>query len=1034
MLTLGVLASMLVAVASPARAADITVERWRSGELVLTAAQAYADPLTGVQVNATFAGPGGTVLTRPAFWDGGNTWKVRFAPTRTGLWTMTTSASNTADSGLHNVVRTVDAVPYAGSLEIYQRGFLKKSADGHHLTYADGTPFFWLGDTHWIMPHERFSTSNAPGVASQFKYTVDKRVEQGFTVFQSEPIWQPHGGTHTGPDEEPVADLTNGFSAADLPGFANLDRKFAYVADKGLLHANAQITWARDPANFPVFTDAFMAAMARYWVARFGAYPSVWTLAQEIDKNHYNTYNSTTLSKWYAVGDTIAATDAYQHPLMPHQEHTGSTNVPDSTFAGRPWHTGFAAQIIDKGNWNKTIAKRYWDVAPAKPALAYETSYEDLVFSADHNMALSAGYKAFQLGYFGYGFGVNGVWNDIYSAPGQPLDAGTDYLINQDGYSWWYDGANTPTGPRLTHFKNFYKSFDWWLQTPRFDDAAWGTVGAGGYLSSNGNNNYVALFANTSTETGVLRQMDDNAHYRAVWFDPRTGSYQTISNTVVSSGGAWTIPPKPGDSDWVLRVTKQGARASVTGAPTASLAATDLNGSAQVRLTTETGGATIRYTVDGSTPTGSSTVYTGPITIAGTTAVTVRAQATSAGRTASSVMTETYPARRGLTQGATYSASSQWDANQGAARAFDGDAGTNWQACNGCWSGQWLEANFGGNRTVSQVTVSEYDNRTTGYRVEYWTGSAWATAYTGTGGFGTTGQSKAISFPAVTTSRLRLFFTSGTANAPIIYEFGAFDPPANFARTATMAASSTFNGDQTAAKGGDGDLGTNWQACGGCAGPQWLEANFGTPRTFNQVTVSEFGSRTRTFRVEYWNGSGWSTAYTGNTPFGEFRAVHFPAVTATSVRVVFLTWEGTAPIVYELGVHSTLSPTLTTGASFSSSSNYAAGQAAAQAFDGSLATNWQAADGRYRGEWLQADFGANRTFSKVSLSEYGARTSGFRIEYWNGSSWQTAFTGSTPLDQYREISFPAVTGSRVRLHFTSRTLIQPIIYEFGVHA
>ena len=77
--------------------------------------------------------------------------------------------------------------PYSGNLEIYKHGFLKVSGNGRYLTYDDGTPFFYLGDTHWILAHERFDTSNAPGVTSQFRYTVDKRVSQGFTVFQSKP-------------------------------------------------------------------------------------------------------------------------------------------------------------------------------------------------------------------------------------------------------------------------------------------------------------------------------------------------------------------------------------------------------------------------------------------------------------------------------------------------------------------------------------------------------------------------------------------------------------------------------------------------------------------------------------------------------------------------------------------------------------------------------------------------------------------------------------------------------------------------------
>jgi hypothetical protein len=112
--------------------------------------------------------------------------------------------------------------------------------------------------------------SNAPGVASQFKYTVDKRVNQGFTVFQSEAGWQARSAQirtneEANADEEADADFKHGFTSADLAGFANLDRKFKYIADRGLVHANAEIDWVGNPAAFSIFTEAFMTRLAKFW-------------------------------------------------------------------------------------------------------------------------------------------------------------------------------------------------------------------------------------------------------------------------------------------------------------------------------------------------------------------------------------------------------------------------------------------------------------------------------------------------------------------------------------------------------------------------------------------------------------------------------------------------------------------------------------------------------------------------------------------------------------------------------------------------
>jgi hypothetical protein len=59
-----------------------------------------------------------------------------------------------------------------------------------------------------------------------------------------------------------------------------------------------------------------------------------------------------------------------------------------------------------------------------------------------------------------------------------------------------------------------------------------------------------------------------------------------------------------------------------------------------VTIATTTAGASIRYTVDGSTPTGASTLYTGPITVSATT--TVKAIGLASGLTNSAVATATY--------------------------------------------------------------------------------------------------------------------------------------------------------------------------------------------------------------------------------------------------------------------------------------------------------------------------------------------------------------------------------------------------------
>lgn len=56
-----------------------TAPQWQEVELVFEAEQEYDNPYTDVEMAVEFSGPDGQELRRPAFWDGDNIWRVRFA-------------------------------------------------------------------------------------------------------------------------------------------------------------------------------------------------------------------------------------------------------------------------------------------------------------------------------------------------------------------------------------------------------------------------------------------------------------------------------------------------------------------------------------------------------------------------------------------------------------------------------------------------------------------------------------------------------------------------------------------------------------------------------------------------------------------------------------------------------------------------------------------------------------------------------------------------------------------------------------------
>ncbi|RQW03024.1 MAG: DUF5060 domain-containing protein, partial [Calditrichaeota bacterium] len=100
--------------------ADILIiEQWNELELTFHSSVDYDNPYTDVDFQVEFIHASGEKLIRPGFWDGDNTWKVRFAsPVDTGEWTWQSSASNPDDPGLNGKKGKIICQPYSGNNDL----------------------------------------------------------------------------------------------------------------------------------------------------------------------------------------------------------------------------------------------------------------------------------------------------------------------------------------------------------------------------------------------------------------------------------------------------------------------------------------------------------------------------------------------------------------------------------------------------------------------------------------------------------------------------------------------------------------------------------------------------------------------------------------------------------------------------------------------------------------------------------------------------------------------------------------------------
>lgn len=174
------------------------------------------------------------------------------------------------------------------------------------------------------------------------------------------------------------------------------------------------------------------------------------------------------------------------------------------------------------------------------------------------------------------------------------------------------------------------------------------------------------------------------------------------------------------------------------------------------------------------------------------------------------------------------------------------------------------------------------------------------------------------------------------------------------------------------------------------------------------------------------------TTFTRVSEYGRWIIFKDPVVT-TQLRYTHLTGTGTLITEFE-AYHVDQNRRSTMAASTTGGANVAM-----NAGDDYLPSAWGAATNlsstgyQFNNSWVATDMGVARSANRAVISEYGNRTSAFKIQYKLAGVWTDAYTGAT-IGPWKTVTFPAVTAQEWRLLFTGGTAgTGPIIYEFSLY-
>ena len=504
----------------------------------------YADPFNEVDLDAIVKLPSGQEERVPGFWAGGSTWRVRYAPPTPGNYQIRSACSDTKNRDLHDQKMTLKAEPYTGQNTHYKHGPLKVSDDKRHFQHADGTPFFWLGDTWWMGLCKRLSWPDG------FETLTADRVQKGYTMVQIV------AGLY--PDMEPFDE--RGANEAGYPW----DREFKSINPAYFDMADVRIQHLADhglAACIVGFWGYFIPRMGmekvkkhwRYLIARWSAYPTVWCLAGEGTMPYYLSKTKEQDAETQKHGLTelaryVRATDPHHHPITIHPSSSSRLCVDDpSVLDFDMLQTGHS----DRQSVPNTIevVNKSLAATPTMPVLIGEVCYEGIMEASREEVERFMFWAALLSGNGGHTYGANGIW--------QVNTREKPYGLSPHGHSWggpaWDIAAQLPGSGQLGLAKGLLTRYSWWKLEAKMDmiEPRWSKENYWMPFVAQIPEEAVLAFAPPSFTPVTFHHLSTGS-YRAFLFNPSDGSEVQIGSITPDANGAWKSIEFPILRDWII--------------------------------------------------------------------------------------------------------------------------------------------------------------------------------------------------------------------------------------------------------------------------------------------------------------------------------------------------------------------------------------------------------------------------------------------------------------------------------------------------
>lgn len=428
---------------------------------------------------------------------------------------------------------------------------LKVSPNRRFLTYDDGTPFFYLGDTAWELFH-RLSLAET-------EHYLRDRAAKRFSVIQAVALAEIDG-LHTPNMQGELPLIDDDPLRPNEAYFEHVDAVVERVAELGL-HVGMLPTWG-DKWNQKwgvgpeIFTPENARAFGSFLGRRYAEQPIIWILGG--DRPFENDLHRAIVR---AMAEGLGDGDGGRHLQTFHTwgPHASSEYVHDE-----PWldfHTCQSGHKRNSPNWRFIEAD--YARTPTRPCMDAEPGYEDMPDGLhtldggylDDWEARKALYWSLFAGAHGHTYGCNPVWQ-MWRPGRQPLIGARRP---------WYEALQLPGASQMQHARALLLSRPFLERIPDqslvVSDPGDGPLHMRATRDGDGSYAMVYLPAGGSVELDVTKISGERL--RAWWFDPRSGVAQRIGVLATQQCSSFTAPG--GGPDWVLVLDDAGGGYGVPG-------------------------------------------------------------------------------------------------------------------------------------------------------------------------------------------------------------------------------------------------------------------------------------------------------------------------------------------------------------------------------------------------------------------------------------------------------------------------------------